>query len=492
MGLDEPETLRGFLHTLRQWWWVIALSIVLVVAAALAYSLHQTKVFGSTADVVIERQSLASSLNSIIDTNSQALEGPRVLETQAQVAKSPLIASRTIAALNIKDLTTSELLDNVTVTPDETGDVLHFDVQDSGEQRVIAITNEYVKQYLAYGDLVGLNSIKRATQAVEEKIATLKRQRASDTQLFQLLQQKKDTLRTLAVLQTSIGQVSHAADSSSQLKPKPILNATLGLALGLFLGLGLALLFAALDTRFRSAEALAGALSMPLIARIPRGGRRDTAEPAMLTNPNGRRAEAYRRLRANLNSVSESTPSGSLLVTSVNDVDDGTAVAMNLAVAEAGAGRNVLLVGLNLREDGVERILKVDSRVGIVEALRGEVQLADAISDVPLTDPALPPTTLAVKKLNVLPRGSMPSDPGEFVAGRNVSAALESLAGHFDLVVVSAPPLLQYSDAITLAGAVDAILVVATPGDTKRPQAEEAMRMLAGTASAKIGVAAIE
>ncbi|HEY8630189.1 MAG TPA: Wzz/FepE/Etk N-terminal domain-containing protein, partial [Gaiellaceae bacterium] len=62
-------TLGDYLKVVRRRKWIILQALVLVPAAAVAFSLHQTKLFQASAEVLLSRQNLAASLTGTQDTN---------------------------------------------------------------------------------------------------------------------------------------------------------------------------------------------------------------------------------------------------------------------------------------------------------------------------------------------------------------------------------------------------------------------------------------
>jgi polysaccharide biosynthesis transport protein len=89
--------------------------------------------------------------------------------------------------------------------------------------------------------------------------------------------------------------------------------------------------------------------------------------------------------------------------------------------------------------------------------------------------------------LNLLPAGTIPPAPGEFLEAPSVSATLAQLSERFDFVLVDAPPLLAFGDGMTLSGKVDSILVVARLGYVQRPLLHELARQLEASPAKPIG-----
>src|SRR5581483_5107327 len=155
----------------------------------------------------------------------------------------------------------------------------------------------------------------------------------------------------------------------------------------LILGLGLALLRDAFDTRLRSAGHIGSLLKMPLLARVPPPPRKieKKGELVMVADPSGAGADAFRRLRMNLEFASVGKPSQVVMVTSALPQEGKSTTLANLGVAMALAGRSVVLVDLDMHRPTVSKFFKISSsHSGLSNVVLGHVDLDDALVVVPL------------------------------------------------------------------------------------------------------------
>lgn len=494
---DESQTFRGLLGVLRRWWWAILLVTAITTIAAVGYALTQESVFEAKADVLIGRQSLSNSLNNISDPNAQPNEGPRVAQTQAQLATSPVIAVRTIAAMKIKDLTPKDLRDNVTVTPDENSDILHFEMRDKQQNRTAALTNEYAKQYIIYRAAIEQRAISRATAELNATIAKLKSANRDSGTFYDSLRDKRDILKTLGSLPSSNSYITERAETADQVVPRPLVNAVLGVTLGLVLGIGLALLLDAFDPRLRTAESIAARLGLRLLARIPSAGRDELEEPVMQTAPQSQTAEGYRVLRANIDFAAREKPLTTILITSARADEHKSAAAANLAIAFARTGRRITLVSLDLRAAGFDGIFDLSDRAGVTDIVTGSTGISEAsYAFAQSSSLAAADEHGAVDgsggRLRVIPRGTVRVEPGEFVGTPALQSFLSEIAEDEDMVIIDSPGLIDASDAISLAAAADATLLTSTRNQANEADAAEVRRLLANVPSRQLGVAVFE
>src|SRR5713101_8607377 len=82
----HASTLRDYLHVVRRRKWIILQAVVLVPFAAVAFSLHQQKKYEASAQVLLSRQNLATSLTGAQDP-SVYIQADRIAQTQADVAR---------------------------------------------------------------------------------------------------------------------------------------------------------------------------------------------------------------------------------------------------------------------------------------------------------------------------------------------------------------------------------------------------------------------
>jgi Mrp family chromosome partitioning ATPase len=92
--------------------------------------------------------------------------------------------------------------------------------------------------------------------------------------------------------------------------------------------------------------------------------------------------------------------------------------------------------------------------------------------------------------MEVLPAGTLPPDPGEFLGTQALAEVLKQLRQRADIVIVDAAPLLHVGDSVSLAAAVDAILLVTKLEAVRRPMLDELDRLLSRSPAAVIGFVA--
>lgn len=478
---------------------VVILCAILVPAAALAFSFYQQPVYQGQANVLLSRQNLANSLTDTPDPNANASDGDRVAQTQSELAQTPIVAKRTLEAVGQSDRSVRDFLKKVDVSSATNSDILVFKVDDSSKPLAAQLANEMAKQYSLYRTEVDTSAINRALDEVDKRITALNENGAGENSTLRAtLLDKQEQLRTLQALQTSNSYVVRTEDDAKQVEPTPIRNVILGFILGTMLGIGLAFALDALDTRLRSPEEIASALGLPLLIRIPIERKRKNSQlPLMLADPTSAEAEAYRLLRGNLEFASLGAEAKVVMVTSAIETEGKSTTAANLAIAYARAGKNVVLVDLDLRRPMIEKYFDLLGRPGITNVAIGALTLQHALIRIRLGGDKSKAGGGSVDAANelgglaLLPCGAIPPDPGEFIGTEALARIITTLREHFDLVLIDTPPLLRVGDPMTLAKRVDGMVLVSRQGTVRTGMAKEINRVLRSSPTKSLGVVVI-
>lgn len=502
-GLDGHGAvgMRDYLHVVRRQGWVIALALVLVPAVAVLLSRREAPSYQASAQVLLSGQDLANALTGV-QTPTGSAPDSTLVATQAQLAHVPEVARRALAQLGLRSVTPEQFLADCSVTSSATTDILGFTCRSRYPDDAKQMVNAYARQYTTYRRRLDTDALESARRQVAAKIHQLVRQKKERGSLYGTLIEREQELQTMEELQTANATVVELAAQAGRIGPRTMRNGILGLILGVALGLGLAFLREVLDTRVRSAAEIGERLGgLPLLARIPMPSRalRAKNKLVMLELPKGTHAEAFRMLRTNLGFANLDRQARAIMVTSAVELEGKSTTIANLAVAMARSGRRVILVDLDLRRPFLHRLFGLQGP-GITEVALGRASLDEALAPVAIAD------TLKRRKrplarsnghapeprpirgtLQVLPCGTVPPDPGEFIGTATLSEILDALRRRADIVLIDAPPALHVGDAMTLSTKVDGILVISRMKVVRRPMLDELGRQLATTPTPVLG-----
>jgi capsular exopolysaccharide synthesis family protein len=254
-----------------------------------------------------------------------------------------------------------------------------------------------------------------------------------------------------------VSVVSAAELPSAPVSPQPVRNLAVALVLGVLAGLGLAGARRSLDTTVKTAdqlEELSGTPSLGTVgfdSSVPKG-------PLITRAPHSPRAEAYRKIRTNMQFVDVDRSNRVILVTSALPKEGKSVTACNLAIAFAEAQKRVILIDADLRHPNIANYLGLPNGVGLTNVLVGDVGMDEAIQ------------AWGQQPFSVLASGPVPPNPSELLGSRRMRGILEELRERYDVVLIDAPPVLPVADATAAATACDGVLLVLRHGRTRQEQ----------------------
>lgn len=257
--------------------------------------------------------------------------------------------------------------------------------------------------------------------------------------------------------------------------PKATRNIAVGLALGLLLGIGLAVLTDMLDNTVKDRKTVEEITGTGLVGSVPLDKERRKTAAISFDSDNSAIAEAFRKLRTNLQFLAVDNPPRVIVVTSSTPSEGKSTTAINIALALAEAEHNVVLVDGDMRRPTLHKYLDLVQPVGFSTVLSGQATLDDALQKTRFPG------------LTVLTSGAIPPNPSELLGSQSAKKLLSEMRSKFDYVVVDSTPLLAVTDAAILAANSDGVLVMARFGQTKRDQLTHAVGSLQDVGAKVLG-----
>ncbi|NGO76225.1 polysaccharide biosynthesis tyrosine autokinase [Streptomyces sp. YC504] len=258
-----------------------------------------------------------------------------------------------------------------------------------------------------------------------------------------------------------LGVTEHASVPAAPVSPHALLNLAAGLLAGLLGAGALVVLLETLDTTLKHHTDLAELTGHAVLGTIPFD--RDAPQHPLANSDSGHsaRAEAFRRLRTNLQFTQVDDPPKVLVVTSSLPGEGKTNTAANLALALTEAGVRTCLVDADLRRPCVAKTFGLVQDAGLTTVLIGRAGIDDVMQQGP-------------GGLSVLTGGAVPPNPTELLASTRMSDVLEELADRYEAVIVDTAPLLPVADTVGLAPLADGTLLVVRAAKTTRDQIKSA------------------
>lgn len=241
--------------------------------------------------------------------------------------------------------------------------------------------------------------------------------------------------------------------------------------LALLLGVGVGFLVDITQDLLYSTDDVKRATRLPLLGVIPRNKSQFPA----VSNPV---KEAFRSLAKNLRLLSKNhAPLRSLIITSAEEGDGKSKIALNLATTAAAMGQRVLLVDADLRHPKIHQLLGLSKQPGFSNLLQSEQDIKSLLQSPP-----------DCANLMVLTAGNSSLDLVELFTANKVEPLFQKLHTMFDLVIFDTPPLLRLADTGLVAAQCDSLALVVRLGKTSRPSILATLEELKFSSTAVLGV----
>lgn len=425
--------LQDFVKLLRTRWVIVCVTTAVTALGAIAVTLLTTPLYQASTRLFVST-STGSSVTEMYQGN---LFSQQRVVSYAELVMGETLAQRTIDKLGL-DMSPGTLQANVKASAKSDTVLINVQVLDESPVRARDIANTLSDEFVA-------------------------------------MVRELETPESGAVPDARVVVEQRASIPDSPVVPETTRNITVGFAVGLLLGIGLAVLRDLLDSTVKNRETLEEITGAGTVGSIPLDKERRKHPAISFESDNSTIAEAFRKLRTNLQFLSIDNPPRVILVTSSTPSEGKSTSAINTALALAEAGHKVLLVDGDLRRPVLHKYLDLVGSVGFSTVLSGGSTLEDALQET------------SFPGLTVLTSGPIPPNPSELVGSLRAKKLLSELREKYDYVIVDSAPLLAVTDAAVLAAGADGVLIMTRFGQTKREQLAHAVGSLEDVGATILG-----
>ncbi|MCZ8371084.1 MAG: polysaccharide biosynthesis tyrosine autokinase [Porphyrobacter sp.] len=318
-------------------------------------------------------------------------------------------------------------------------------------------------------------------QALRARVAQLSGSALSEREdaiQYNILKRELDTSRSLydALLEryNEVGVVEGIGTAQAALvdkaevpqlpfSPPTLRNAVLGVLLGLLLGGGIAVLFDRVTNTVKTRDDVREKLGIPALGVVPISEKgADFLDQAR--DKKSRLYDAYATLRSSLEFSSGAGFPGVLLVTSARPGEGKSSTSYSLGVQLADVGLKVLLIDGDMRKPSF--FVAEEGACGLSSLLTSHATVDECI--VGTTSP----------NLFLMPSGPIPPNPANIILPSRLKEILDELRGHFDAIILDAPPVGAFADAGLLGTCCDGVLFTVECGKTRTAVAQAALYQL--------------
>jgi succinoglycan biosynthesis transport protein ExoP len=251
-------------------------------------------------------------------------------------------------------------------------------------------------------------------------------------------------------------------------------------SLGLILGFGFVFGREYLDRAVRTQEQLDAITGVNCVAILPDVSVAGGAAPLdyVLREPLSQFAEGIRSIKVSLDMFALSGDAKLIGVVSAISGEGKTTIALNLARLMAKGGSRALLIDADLWNPELSRSVASEAQVGLLEVVRGNVPLADALWHDAVSGLSILPAVLSVRAHHF---------SHELLNSPAMKRLLQQARADFDYVILDLPPIGAVVDARAMAPALDGFLLVAQWGRTKSDVLRRALAAAPGVAERLMG-----
>jgi len=469
---DAQPALRDYLQTIADRWWFVVLAIVLCTLAAGAYVLTAEKEYEAHADMLVtpvpDDQTAVLGLGLI----RRASDPTRDVTTAARLIANDEVAKIVAQRLKLTD-SPAALLNRVEVEPVAQSSVVAITATGASPREAQALANGFGEAAVVERTNQLHSELDPAIENMRDRIAAVARRGDEQTQPLYEQLAALESLRSGA--DPTLRLETPAAAPANPVAPRPKLSLAGGLFAGLMLGIAGAFVLRSMDSR-KAREHRLDSLGLSVLARVP----------AMSRTPKSNHAfeESFRFLRTMIRFSAADEPFATIAITSASEQEGKTTTSYQLAFAALEAGQSVVLVEADPYRPALQRVVEGPDAQ---EDLTDGAGLLDYLSGRATLDEIVKPT--AVPELSFVPAGTlaMESITGllEQPQGR---AFVDELAKLADLVILDCPPLGPRSDAVLLAAAADAVILVVDVKQSDEDAVTDAVSRLRSARAELIGV----
>ena len=294
----------------------------------------------------------------------------------------------------------------------------------------------------------------------ERQFVSIARQQEIKAGLYlMLLQKREENAITLAATANNAKTIDEALADDNPVSPKRMMIYLAALVLGVGFPVGIIYLIGLTKFKIEGRADVEKLTSLPVIGDIPLADEK-SGSIAVFENQNNLMSETFRNVRTNLQFMLENGRNV-ILVTSTISGEGKSFVSSNLAISLSLLGKKVVIVGLDIRKPGLNKVFNLSRKEqGITQFLTNPaVNLMDLVQPSDIN-----------RNLFILPGGAVPPNPTELLARDGLEKAIETLKANFDYVILDTAPVGMVTDTLLIGRTADLSVYVCRADYTRKTE----------------------
>ena len=294
----------------------------------------------------------------------------------------------------------------------------------------------------------------------ERQFVSIARQQEIKAGLYlMLLQKREENAITLAATANNAKIIDEALADDSPVSPKRMMIYLVSLVLGVGIPVGIIYLIGLTKFKIEGRADVEKLTLLPVVGDIPLADEK-AGSIAVFENKNNLMNETFRNVRTNLQFMLEQGKNV-ILVTSTISGEGKSFVSANLAISLSLLGKKVVIVGLDIRKPGLNKVFNIPKKEhGITQFLTNPtINLMDLVQSSDIN-----------KNLFILPGGTVPPNPTELLARDGLEKAVETLKQNFDYVILDTAPVGLVTDTLLIGRVADLSVYVCRADYTRKAE----------------------
>lgn len=407
----------------------------------------------------------ATKLN-IIRYLRGAIAGKNYTVLPTQIGLSDESLGSQIDAYNKLVIERNRLLKNSTVNNPV---IANQDITIKASQDAIRATLHSIEQSLAITqkgiDMQTGKFNAKISQAPtqERQFLSISRQQEIKSQLYlMLLQKREENSIELASTANNAKIIDAALADDVPISPKRSIIYLVALVIGVALPIGGIYLLDMLRFRIEGHEDVEKLTKCPIIGDIALTDESERqGSIAVKENVNNLMAETFRSIRTNLKFMLGENKKV-IMITSTTSGEGKTFTATNLAISFALLGKRVILVGLDIRKPGLNKVFNIHHHETGLTQFLAQPNTTDLLS--------LARPSEVADKLDLLPSGTVPPNPTELLDSPSLQKAVDILKEQYDYIILDTAPIGRISDTQLIGRVADLAIYVCRADYTPRAE----------------------
>jgi capsular exopolysaccharide synthesis family protein len=287
----------------------------------------------------------------------------------------------------------------------------------------------------------------------EKEAVNIERQQALKSALYNyLLNKREEVALQLAINEANVRMVEYPMGSNVPISPRRNMILLISLLMGVLIPAGCIWMRRQMDVTICGRRDVEDMTSIPVAGELPHW--KDGSRGSLISECDNNAAivEAFRVMRYSVKFIK---PAAKVVVCTSSTPGQGKSfVTRNFAVAQAMAGKRVLLIDADIRKGTLTRYYG------------GEEGLTNYLADVDASADIMPYIVkdALVENVDFLPAGAVPPNPTELLMSERLEALVKEAKESYDFIIFDATPAFSVADAEVLSRIAEMLLFVVRVG----------------------------